>query len=105
MSGQNWIQYPPSVLHFAAYYRPCRPRKPLDQSKGRTHKEGYAIGKGARDYAKTAGGSVNKQKTSKIYLMVLRRPGVLEGLPGKVVCSRLLARIDPVLFPMPYLTT
>lgn len=48
---------------------------------------------------------MNKQKTSKIYLMVLRRPGVLEGLPGKVVCSRLLARIDPVLFPMPYLTT
>ena len=44
---------------------------------------------------KTAGRSVNKQRTSKIYLMVLRRPDVLEDvLPGKVVCSRLLARID-----------
>ena len=54
---------------FCYLLSPLPAEKALNQSKGRTRKEGYADGKGVRDYAKTAGRSVNKQKTSKTNLM------------------------------------
>jgi hypothetical protein len=60
--------------------RPGGPRKPSTKVRAELTKEAMQLVRRARDYAKrTAGRSANKQKTSKVYLMVLRRPGLLEG--------------------------
>lgn len=84
------VDCPPVHPTFCCLLSPLPAEKALEQNKGRTRREGYAIGGskrlGKEDHRKKLGkqeGSVEEQKTSKVYLTVLRRPGVLEGRPAR----------------------